>query len=173
MRFPHCGKFSLLCLVSLLKVYFIVKAVFFKCLLRKKKTILTFQPPTRFLCENLSHRQAQLAPTPLNSSSREAAWEGRQRADAGNKVERKRKTRRKRAGSENWRPGSVHSQLRPSAQWEAGSGGHRTASRSAPGHWLSEGRPEAKGVPTVPPAHHLPSIPTDGSLNKQLFGKYK
>lgn len=132
---------------------------FVKCLLRKKKTILTFQPSSRFFCENLSERQGYLAPTPRNSSSQVAHGEGRQRADAGNKAERKGKTRKKRGGSENWRPGAVHSQLSLSAQWEAGSGGHGTTSGSTPGHWLSEGRPEAKDIPAVTPAQHLPSIP--------------
>jgi len=94
--------------------------------------------------------QAQPARTPLNSSSQEAAREGRQRADTGTNVERTRKTRRKRAGSDNGSPGSVQGQLRPPAQWEAGLGRHHTAPGSAPGHWLSQGRSEAKGVPAVP-----------------------
>lgn len=162
-------------LVSLLKVYFIVKAFFFKCLLRKKKTILTFQPPTWFPCENLSQ--------PASPACTRSPYEQLLGGSSGGKAEgrhgkqgrkkKKKKNRGKRAGSENWRPGSMHSQLRPSAQREAGSGGHRTASGSAPGHWLSEGRSEAKVVPAVPPAHRLPSTPTDSTLNKQLFGKCK
>lgn len=71
------------------------------------------------------------------------------------------------------RPGSVHSLSRPPAQWETGSRKHHSASGSAPGHWLIRGRPETKGVPTVPPVHKLLSIPTNWSLNKQLFGKFK
>lgn len=84
--------------------------------------------------------QAQLAPTLLNNHPWEAAWDGRQRADAGNKAERKRKNGRKRGGSENSRPASICSQWRPSP-------GEKQVQEStilllgAPlGHWLSERR---------------------------------
>lgn len=68
-----------------------------------------------------TNQQAQPAPTPLNSNSQEAAGEGRQRADMGNKVEKKGKPGGKEGEEQvqkNWRPGSMHSQLRPSAQWD-------------------------------------------------------
>lgn len=40
------------------------------------------------------------------------------------------------------------------------------------GTGIREGQKQ-KMFPTVPPVHHLPSIPTNCSLNKQLFGKFK
>lgn len=85
--------------------------------------------------------QAQLAPTPLNNHSWEAAWYGSQRADAGNKVERKRKNGRKRAGSENSRPASIRSQLRPSPDEKQVQEGTTSLLGAPLRHQLSEGRP--------------------------------
>lgn len=58
-------------------------------------------------------------------------------------------------------------------QLEKGSGVPCATPGSAPGHWLREGRTEAEGVSAVPTARHLPSIPTDSSLDNQLFGMSK
>lgn len=91
--FLHCEKNSLLLLVSLLKVYFNAKAVFFQVFTEeKRKQFSPFSPLQGSSPKTFHREQAQLAPTPLNSRPQEAAWEKRQRTDMENRVRKKKES---------------------------------------------------------------------------------
>lgn len=165
-------KNSLWLLASLLKVYFIAKAVFSSVYWGKRKQFSPFSLLQGSSLKTLHREQAQLAPTPLNSRPQEATWEKRQRTDMENKVRKKK---------ESWE--EKHRFRKDLARCTAFQGHQPSGKQVQEGTtlllgallgmgWIREGQKQ-KVFPTVPPVHHLPSIPTNCSLNKQLFGKFK
>lgn len=127
---------------------------FFKCLLRKKKTILTSPPPTRPLCGNLSQPASPACTRSPPQQFSGGKAEGRHRKQGKNKEKNKQE---EKSRFKKWWPRSVHSHLRLSAQSEAG----------------CEEMPESKDVPAAPAAWLLPGIPAAVSLNKQIPGTDK
>lgn len=164
----HTGKFSLLLLVSFLKAYFIVKASFFKCLLRKQKTILTFQPPTRFLCENLSQPASPActrAPKQQLSGGKAEGRHGKQGTKKKEKWEKNSRFKKLKSWLHAWPIETINSWKQvqegpvPLLGVLLGTGWEREAQKQK--------------VSLLSPQCHLPSNPTDSSLDKQLFGMYK
>lgn len=170
--FLHCEKNSLLLLVSLLKFYFIAKSGFFSPSIYwgKRKKFSPFSLLEVSCPKPLHREQAQLAPTPLNSRPQEAAWEKKQRTDMENKVRKKKENWEEKNRFRKDLPQCTASQGHQPSKEQVQEGTSVLLGALLGTGWAREGQ-KLKMFPAAPPVHHLPSIPANCSLNKQLWGK--